>query len=170
MQCQVGLYFLSNSFFIYAAISWKNAMYQHLEVHNQPTNQESNFSVLTYFLNVVLFQCLCCTIHSILLHFLRHISIFDNGFAFRHLAWPATIRTTQALAPKKKIITPYQKLLFSFMQKWQLNHAITVWNSSQLPTNYKSIPNLTRLPLLTRTVAVTSTSISWQKISKYWRY
>jgi hypothetical protein len=49
---------------------------------------------------------LCCTIHSILLHFLGHISSFVYGFVFRHLAWPATISTTQALTHKIHNITP----------------------------------------------------------------
>jgi len=164
MQCQVPLYFFLNSSHIYFAISWKKATYQHSEVHNQQTNQAHNFSVLTYHIFFVLYKCKCYTIHSILLHFLRHSRTFDNDFACRHLAWPATIGTTQSLA--QKFITPYQ-ILFSFMQ---LQYVITVSNSSQLPTNYKSIPNLTRLPLLTGTVAVMSTSISWQKISKYCGY
>jgi len=107
MQCQYRSYFLLNSSFIYRAISWKKkAMYQHSEVHNQPTNQTTNqltnqahnFTVLTYRHIFVLFIRKCCTIHCILLHFVRHVNSFHNGFALRHLAWPATICTTQALA------------------------------------------------------------------------
>jgi len=102
---------------------------------NQQTNQAHNFSVLIYRSLFVLFQCLCCTIHSMLLHFLRHVSSYNNGFAFRYLGWPATIITTQTL---KKIIIFYQKFLFSFMQKWQMNHAIAICNSSQLPSTVHS--------------------------------
>jgi len=64
----------------------KKAMYQHSEVHNQLNNQANNFSVLTYILIFILHECKCCTIHSILLHFVRHVNSFDNGFVSRHLA------------------------------------------------------------------------------------
>lgn len=37
------------------------------------------------FLNVELFHGLCCTLHSILLHVLRHVGIFDYSFPFGHL-------------------------------------------------------------------------------------
>ena len=39
---------------------------------NQPTNQGSNFSVLTYPYFLVHSHCLFCTIHNLLLHFVRH--------------------------------------------------------------------------------------------------
>ena len=161
MHCQHRPYFSLNSRFIYLATSWKKgnvSTFGSSEPTYQPTNKAHNFSVLTYLFIFVLFQCVFCTIHSILLHFLRHVSFYDNGFASKHLGWPATIGTTQSLT-LTQIITPYQKLLFSFMQNWQLNHIITVCNSSQLPTSYKSITNLTRLPLLTQSVADTTTSI-----------
>mmetsp|Transcript_89437 Transcript_89437/g.177798 ORF Transcript_89437/g.177798 Transcript_89437/m.177798 type:complete len:243 (-) Transcript_89437:144-872(-) len=35
-------------------------------------------------LNVVLFHCLCSTINSVLLHVLRHVSIFDHSLSVRH--------------------------------------------------------------------------------------
>ena len=63
MQCHVGLYFLSNSFLIKAAIS---------------------LNYYSYFFNVKFFQSLICTIDSILLHFFRHISIFYNCFSISH--------------------------------------------------------------------------------------
>jgi len=37
--------------------------------------------------NVVLFKCLCRTVHGILLHFLAHISILNHGLAFRRHFW-----------------------------------------------------------------------------------
>lgn len=93
MQCQVGLYFLSNSFFMYAAISyeknilWINQQNQQLCSFNTLFSmfEISNYSsILTDLFNIVLFQGLCCTVYCILLHFLRHIRIFNNSFSIGH--------------------------------------------------------------------------------------
>jgi len=75
------------------------------------TNQSDHFNILSYLLNVVFLQSLCCTIHSILLHLLWHVSILDYGFAFWHLMWPATICRKQVLAPTKKYFSLRKVLL-----------------------------------------------------------
>jgi hypothetical protein len=54
--------------------------------NKKPTNQAHNFSVLTYIIPVFLYQCKYCTIDSILLHFIRHLNIYENGVIYRHLA------------------------------------------------------------------------------------
>jgi hypothetical protein len=53
---------------------------------SQPINEAHNFTVLTYHITEVLYKSKCCTIHSIVLHFVRHFNISENGFEFRHLA------------------------------------------------------------------------------------
>uniref|UniRef100_A0A671YIX4 Uncharacterized protein n=1 Tax=Sparus aurata TaxID=8175 RepID=A0A671YIX4_SPAAU len=40
--------------------------------------------LLDIFFYVVLFQGLCGTLHSVLLHVLRHVGIFDHCLPFRH--------------------------------------------------------------------------------------
>uniref|UniRef100_A0A8C1SHB0 Dynein light chain n=1 Tax=Cyprinus carpio TaxID=7962 RepID=A0A8C1SHB0_CYPCA len=35
-------------------------------------------------LDVVLLERLCCTLHSVLLHLLRHVRVLDHGLSVRH--------------------------------------------------------------------------------------
>jgi hypothetical protein len=74
----VGPCFRSNSFLMYAATSchqFHNSQCTFsIDKHSQPF-------LCSYLLNVVIRQCLACRIDRILLHFLVHIRILDDGLS-----------------------------------------------------------------------------------------
>lgn len=85
MQCQVGLYFLSNScegqnhsVTLLRYITCSPSLF-FLCVSNYLFDEGSDI-----LLNVVLLQSLCGALHGILLHFLRHVGIFDHCLPFSH--------------------------------------------------------------------------------------
>ncbi len=85
--------FVKLFFYVCSNILWEK------HILNQPT-EANNFvlfntlfsmfeithysRILTDLFNIVLFQGLCCTVYCILLHFLRHIRIFNNSFSIGH--------------------------------------------------------------------------------------
>lgn len=64
MQCHVGLYFLSNSFLIKAAMS---------------------LNKISDFFDVEFLQSLVSTVNSVLLHFFGHVCVFHYSLAISHL-------------------------------------------------------------------------------------
>lgn len=77
-QCHVGLYFLSNSFLIYAAISFSMLYFSNACVAISTGKWKSRRKNSMWNLS----KCLKLT--GILLHIFGHIGIFNNGFSISH--------------------------------------------------------------------------------------
>lgn len=111
MQCHVGLYFLSNSFLMKAAISFStlyfSSAYKELDSSHQPELTEvfdlqvgqAQGCSLDWWTGICCTRYLsegrsatretdhlCSTINSVLLHVFRHVRIFDDGLSLRHSA------------------------------------------------------------------------------------
>lgn len=84
MQCQVGLYFLSNS-----CEGQNHSVTLPRYITCSPSLFPDMWNYLfdvgsDILLNVVLLQSQCGALHGILLHVLRHVGIFDHCLPFRH--------------------------------------------------------------------------------------
>lgn len=52
--------------------------------HRAPVSTNQGYFYIAYLFDVKLFECLCCAVHSILLHLLAHVSILDHRLAVAH--------------------------------------------------------------------------------------